>query len=238
MLIWKPVFVHVWCLNSRKGCGEIHREQVWRVSPGAGAAPEWHNVSVLKLGCLLSLFQKKLALSKTFFSPVFPSAQNLSVSEVNTLEDRFLLLTEGGTIVSGHLNPLSSYWFWFICFFLTKNIHEYFLLRSSRNFLRGIRSDKALNIPAFLMAEALTACLSNSGLAFSSSLLLIFFMKAHFPSFYGDSAISLVFRKGRMRKVTTVRGRGEAFNDLLQLFVVWLLEGSRGVLTALQGGPA
>ena len=39
MLIWKPVFVHIQCLNSGKGFGEMHCEQVWRISPGAGAAP-------------------------------------------------------------------------------------------------------------------------------------------------------------------------------------------------------
>jgi len=42
------------------------------------------------------------------------------------------------------------------------------------------------------MAEVLMTCLSNRGLVFYSSLLLIFLMKVLFSSFYGNSAIRSV----------------------------------------------
>lgn len=173
MLIWKTVFVQVWCLNSRKGFGEVHRKQVWGLSPGTGAVPKWPGASLLKVGNLLSLFQKKSNL-RPFLKPVFLWLTIQAYLQLIHLRAGFFCC-EGGTIVSDRLNPLSSYWFWF--FFQCQNIHAYFLWRASRNFLRGIRSDKALNISVFLITEVLTACGSYCGLVSSFSLLLIFWGK-------------------------------------------------------------
>lgn len=90
----------------------------------------------------------------------------------------------------------------------------------------------------FLMAEVLTAGLSNRGLVFSSLLLIFFFDASIFSIILWRLSSQLSCRKGRMRKVTTTRGRGEAFNALLQLFGVWLLGGSCGQFFGLWGGPA
>lgn len=197
---------------------EMHREQVWRIPPGAGAAPEWHGASVLKLGCLLSLFQKKYTLRQTFFK---------AVSLWLRIEAYLQLI---------HLRAGFFCWLWrwdssfwpsepifllliLVAFFVLQNIHAYILLKSSGNFLRGIGSDKALNIAMFLTAGVLTARLSNHGLLFSSSLLLIFFDESTFSIILWKLSNQLSCRKGRMRKITTARGRGDAFNSLLN--VLW-----------------
>lgn len=64
----------------------------------------------------------------------------------------------------------------------------------------------------FLMTEVLTAGLSNHGLVFSSLLFVFFFDASIFSVILWR--LSSQLRKGRMRKVTTTRGRGEAFNAL------------------------
>lgn len=193
-------------------------------SPGAAAAPERPRASVLQLGCWLCLIWKKATLRKNFLLKLFPfssgsrhfcSSYTWAVFCWLKVEQWFL------TIWTHFIFLLLD----LVHFFLNQNIHVYFLLGFSRSSPRGINSDKALNISMFLMAEVLIASLSNHGLVFSSSLLLLFLFYA---SIFSIILWKLSCRKGRMRKVTTARGRGEAFSALFQHFGVWLLGESCG----------